>query len=143
MSNCTHCNKEIIRCSISAVIPGNEEEKRYVCCSSCGNVMIGSFIENDLVSVIPTPTEDTPETHIMIEEARRLFKEADVYVGPTILSKEVPTPTFDDEDEYSFSDPCINCGDTSCSHNKNYDHKQDDSGFFKKLLHRIRHFFRR
>lgn len=83
MKQCVNCGSENLMTSNkeSSFIPG----AKYAVCKSCGNVM---FLLND--TLIATPTNDTPRTKLLIQDATDCFDETGRGIAASLDGKTMP-----------------------------------------------------
>lgn len=86
MKSCTHCNHSLTDYRKSGKIPGSDN-LYYICCYSCGNVMIAHIEYGEILNLRSTPTDNSIETHRMIDEATKLFNESGNTVRQVVVNK--------------------------------------------------------
>lgn len=96
MKQCVNCGNENLMTSNkeSSFIPG----AKYAVCKSCGNVM---FLLND--TLIATPTNDSPRTKLLIQDAADCFGQSEIAAsldGRTIPVDVQPSQTIKSIQEY-------------------------------------------
>lgn len=94
MANCLNCNSKMTNPILSAEIPRLPGHK-YAICPSCRACHIARVKDGEIIKLGTTPNVDSKETRDMMEEATRLFHEANVggsaQIRPDTYSKEEPT----------------------------------------------------
>lgn len=81
-NNCGNITKLIVSTRQSAII----KDAHYVSCLDCGNVML--MVNN---KIIPTPTSNTPQTKLLIQDAANCFDALMVNGVASLDGKTTPT----------------------------------------------------
>lgn len=148
MKICNSCGNKnlIVSTKKSDIIKG----ANYVACLDCGNIML---ILND--EMLPTPTSNTPQTKLLIQDAANCFDSLMVGGAASLNGKTTPTDIQpsqalegiqdyinhylcleeyfeeDDPDECEGCDDCCSCvcdidTECTCQENSNYSYIKDD-----------------
>lgn len=87
---CPECKSELDmkKTIVSQQIP-HQEHWHYLVCEKCNNVLKGKIINNAIVAVLPTPNKKGFNTHRMMKQAIKLFKQN----GHSVLSYSIDKDT--------------------------------------------------